>query len=710
MLFAALLAPKGVLSRLLAAGLVAWGQVVLLCEVLSERRQIGPIGFLAGSAVLCVVALSAWSLVGRPSPLPRLPETARSVRRFVVRHPWLGAFAAALALAWAVNAGWACLYEPLDGDANAYHLPRAYYWTTLGTARHFPTSDYRLTQMPPNSSFLAAWVLAGARRFPGLHLFQAVAGLALGGAAAGLARLAGSGRPAALFAGALVLTFPVVVLQMGTPQNDLLVAAAGTAAVYFGARALLDPAEHPWRAAACFGLAGGLAAGTKLTAAFLAPGLALALAAAALARRAPGRIRALLWLGAGAIAGLTLFAAYNAVLNAREFGNPVAAEASFSHFYEDRPAARAGRIAVAARYLRVMPAATPDAGRAAFGPLAFVLGAGAPIVLVGASRAWMRTREATALVRAALVLASAAYAAAFLAAAPPFFPEGARFFVPAAVVLAAAVFPPLFFERGPGRAASATLGVIGLVAAAFLTRSGPDRVRFGAYRDPRFAGAVREPVMASLCRTLPASFPAGARLGIVSEYNDTVFHLFRALPGFDFVPVDEREVPRLVRSGAIAAAIVGEFRGAGGQGVTKPGLAVPRNVIHVPDAGRFFREHPEQFCLTAYPLGTGVSFRMTIDRKGVWSSGSILIRLPAGLARAAGPRALLSLPIGGAVPEDVTASCGEVRLPARAAGHVLLVPIPAACVSDRVFIDLTLARPPGGPPLPVQGEARLDPS
>ncbi len=607
MLFGAVLAPKGVVSRLLAAGLVAWGQVVLLCEVLSELHGIGAVGFLAGSAALCLAALAVWVVGGRPSPLPRLPEAAKAARHFAGSHPWLGAFTAALALVWAVNAGWACLYEPLDGDANAYHLPRAYYWTTLGTARHFPTSDYRLTQMPPDSSFLAAWVLAGARRFPGLHLFQAVAGLALGCSAAGLARLAGAGRPGALFSGALVLTFPVVVLEMGTPQNDLLVAAAGTAAVYFGTRALLDPSEHPWRAASCFGLAGGLAAGTKLTAAFLAPGLAVALVAAALARRAPGRGRALLWLVAGAVSGVALLAAYNAVLNAREFGNPVAAAAGFSHFYSDRPDARAGRIDVAARYLRAMPSATPDAGRAAFGPLAFVLGVGAPIVLVGASLAWTRRREASALVCAALVLAAAAYAATFLAAAPPFFPEGPRFFVPAAVVLAAAVFPPLFFERGAGRAASAILGLVGIVAAAFLTRSGPDRVRFGAYRDPHFADAVHEPVMAALCRTLPAGFPRGTRLGIVSEYNDTVFHLFRALPEFDFLPVDERDVPRLVRSGAITAAIVGEFRGAGGQGVTKPGVAVPRNVVYVAEPGRFFREHPDQFL--SRPIRSRRAFR-----------------------------------------------------------------------------------------------------
>jgi hypothetical protein len=676
--------------------------------VLSEAHALHARGFLAGHAVLLAAAFAVWELAGRPAPIPPLGQLARCRRTFVWDHPWLAAFAAAVGLVVAVNAGWSFHYEPLDGDANAYHLPRAYYWTTLGTARHFPTSDYRLTQMPPDASFLVAWVLAFSRGFRGLHLFQTAAGVALGAAAAALARLSGARRPAALFAGLLVLTLPVVVLQMGTAQNDLLVAAAGVTVVFFGMCALLDTGGEAVRAGACFGLAVGLALGTKLTVAFLAPDLLLALVALAAMRRASGRLRALSALAAWAAGGFLLLGAYNAVLNVRESGNPLAAKEGFSHFYEDRPEARASRLANAARYVRVLPGASPEGGRAAFGPLAFVLVGLAPFAAAGSLVDWRRRGRVDSLVRVALVFLAFAYPAAYFAANPPFFPEGARYFVSAAVLLGAAAFPLLYADAGARRAVTVATAVVALAVAGELTRSGPDGVRRGAYREARFDDGLREDVMSELARRLPECFPPGSRLGIVAEYNDTVFHLFRALPEYDFVPVSEGDVPRLVREGRIAAAVVGEFRNAAGQGVTKPGLAVPRNVLHVADPARFYREHPDGFGLSGSAADGRLSFRLAIDREGIWAGDSFLLRLPTGLARAAGNGVALMLPAGTIPPEGVTVSCASASTPARASANGLELPIPAACVNgDRVFADFTLTRPPGGAVLRLKGEALL---
>lgn len=707
-LFGAALPLRGAVDRILAVGLLAWAQVVVLCEVLSEAHALNARGFLAGHAILLAAALGVLRWTGRPARLPTSRESAASVRTVVRRHPWLAAFAVAAGLVVLANAGWSFLYEPLDGDANAYHLPRAYYWTTLGTARHFPASDYRLTQMPPDSSFLAAWVLAFSRGFRGLHLFQTAAGLALGVAAAGLARLAGARPAAAFLAGLLVLLFPVVVLQMGTAQNDLLVAAAGVAAVFFGLRALLDSGRESVCAGACFGLAAGLAFGTKLTAAFLVPGLLLTLLALAAAREPPGRLRALIALGTWATGGFLLLGAYNAVLNARELGSPIAGTEGFSHFYGDRPEAGASRLANAARYVRILPNVSPDGGRAAFGPLALVLVGLAPFAAAGSAVDWWRRKRVDGLVRTALVFLAFAYPATFFAARPPFFPEGARYLVPAAVLLGAAVFPLLYADAGARWGVTVAAAVTALGVGVGLTLSGPDGVRKQAYRDARFEDGLNESVMSELARGLPACFPPGSRIGIAAEYNDTVFHLFRALPAYDFVPVSEGDVPRLVREGRIAAAIVGEFRNAAGQGVTKPGFAVPRNVLHVADPVRFFGDHPDGFALSASAAEGRLSFRLKIDRTGTWTGESFLLRVPTGLVRAAGTDAALTLPVGAVAPEGVTVSCAGVSVPARASGRVLEIPIPRRCVNeDRVFTDLTLTRPPGGTDLRLGGEALL---
>jgi hypothetical protein len=708
LLFGAVLSPRGAASRVLAVALAAWAQVVVLCEVLSEAHALHARGFLAGHAVLLAAALAVWELAGRPAPLPTPRESAVSVGEFMRGHPWLAAFAVAAGLVVLTNVGWSFLYEPLDGDANAYHLPRAYYWTMLGTARHFPASDYRLTQMPPDSSFLEAWVFGFSRGFRGLHLFQAVAGLGLGVGAAGLARLAGARRSAAFFAGLLVLAFPVVVLQMGTAQNDLLVAAAGVAAVFFGVRALLDSGRESVGAGACFGLAAGLAFGTKLTTAFLVPGLLVSLLALAALNETPGRLRKLTALGAWAAGGIVLLGAYNAVLNARESGNPFAAREGFSHFYEDRPEARASRLANAARYVRILPSASPDGGRTAFGPLAFVLAALAPLAVVRSALDWRRGRRIEGGVRATLVFTALAYPMAFFATGPPFYPEGARFFVPAAVLMGAAAFPLIYADTGARTYAAAAVALLALGDAGRTARSGPDGVRKQAYRDARFDDGLCEDVMSDLARRLPACFPPGSRLGIAAEYNDTVFHLFRALPAFDFVPVSESDVPRLVREGRIAAAVVGEFRNAAGQGVTKPGLAVPRNILYVADPVRFYREHPDGFGLSGSVADGAVAFRITVDRTGIWAGDSFLLRIPTGLVRAVGEDAVLTLPVGAPAPEGVTVSCAGVTGAVRSSTKDLEIPIPAPCVDDdRVFADLTLTRPPGGADLRLEGEARL---
>ena len=160
LLLRAVAGPRGVAGRLLFLWLLAYAEVVLVSEVLSELRLIGAAGYLAGHVVLGLAAYAGWRRAGSPPLLVPAREAAAAVLRFVKGHRGASLFAGIVGVLSVVNLAFPFLYPILNGDANAYHLPRAYYWTTLGTARHFPAADFRMNEMPPDPSFVYAWILS----------------------------------------------------------------------------------------------------------------------------------------------------------------------------------------------------------------------------------------------------------------------------------------------------------------------------------------------------------------------------------------------------------------------------------------------------------------------------------------------------------------------------------------------------------------------
>ncbi len=689
LLGAAALRPTGLPSRLLALWLLAYGQVVLLAEVLSELRLLGRGGFLAGQAVFVGLAAYAWSRAGRPRPLAFAGEAARAALSGARRHRALALFALGVGVLALANLGFPFLYPPLNGDANAYHLPRAFYWLELGTARHFPTSDFRMTQMPPDPSFVLAWVLALSGAFQGLNVPQWLAALALACAVAGLSRLAGFARSASLFPALVVLCLPAVVVQTGSAQTELVTAAVASAAVLFGFRAILS--ERPARADLfLFGTASGLALGTKLTVLFLVPGLALAMAALAAARPRGERlapVRALLLSGA---VGFLALGAYNAVLNLLDFGNPVASRQAVAltsaelppwrfdqgtnvvrYLYqaldwpglsrsEDSPLPRAGRAAFEAvahaigldlrldtdAAVLASSRSVPDEDRSGFGPIGFLVLVAAPFAAVAALLRLRRERTRISLARAALLVASLAWLPCFLAVDQPWSAQRVRYFLVFLPIVAAATVPAVAGGSRLRRALAAGTGALSLVVATGVTLAGPGGIRGGAYREPGFEARLREEVVTALARDLPAWFPGGSVFGVVSEHNDTLFHLFRALPQFRFRPVSEEEIGPLLAKGEIAAALVGQFRRESGQGITRPAVPLPRNAVLTADPARFYREHPRQYRLVVREGDAGLAAFLPLSRPLSWTAtGPLELRLPAGLVAAAGPHPALLLPV-----------------------------------------------------------------
>jgi len=750
MLVRARLGTRGLVSALLGIWLLFYAQVVLLAEVLSEAHALGRAGFVVGHLLLLGLSVWVWRSGGRPPAGFSWRTVAADVMGFVRDRPAVSLFAAAILLLGAANMAWAFRYPPLAGDSNAYHLPRAYYWLQLATARHFPTSDFRMTEMPPNPSFVFLWILSLTKGFRGLHLPQASAAFAVAIAVVGVSRLAGFGRGAALFAGAMTLTFPMVLVQMASAQTDLLAAATGLCALYFGLKSLW-PGPTEGSDAILFGVAVGLGLGTKLTLLFLLPGLGCGLLLVALVS-GNGAWRRLGRLVAAATIGFALFGAYNYVLNVLDFGRPVASRTGWELVYAPRPAWQYDRVGNAFRYFdqildepglgtdgsllpRLQDRAFRVAGRilqvnvdfgtegatvraarfapteeeSGFGPAGFLVVLAAPVCLLAAAWAVARGGCPTGrAIEAAVLVTGFGWPAAFLVANQPWSSSHVRYFLCFVPILSAVVFPRLVGRSSFRRLLPAVLAALSLFVAAAVIRAGPGGVRRGAWRDQNFGAALKEEVITSLVGSLPASFPAGATLGVASEFNDVVFHLFRSLPAFRFVPVAEEQIPALLRAGRIEGALVGQFRNERGQAITRPGIPLPRNVLVTADPTGFFREHPVQYGLS---FEGGQKADLPIGEAKTWAEGSSHFRLAAGPIQALGSNVDLVLPVDRDLTsrDGIAASCSGLGLRVQAAGQELRLSIPESTArTEHLWLDVLLTRASGSAGITVRGHARLE--
>ena len=264
---------RGLAAALLAAYLLAAAEVVGLTLGLSLFHAVGGPGYLVGEAVVAAVVFPVWRRLGRP-----LPSRPVVDRRTLARHPLLVALGLVVGLTLAFELFLALVAPPNNWDSMTYHLARAAAWYQHGSIGYLPGANTeRLNIFPPNAEIATLYTLALAHGDRLAALPQYLAGLACLLACYALARRLGFSRSSSLFAALLLGSLSQVVLQATTTQNDLIVASFVAAAAVF----VLDGSR---RGLALAGLAVGLAVGTKTTALFALPLLAL-LALGTLRRR-----------------------------------------------------------------------------------------------------------------------------------------------------------------------------------------------------------------------------------------------------------------------------------------------------------------------------------------------------------------------------------------------------------------------------------------
>lgn len=305
------------LCVLLALVVLCSAQVVLAVEALSLIHA------LSGPALLALhlaVALGLLAVGLRPAP-PRAKERARALWSwFLALRPRA---VPALALVTPA-AGLVLLYlvltvPPNNGDSMTYHLPRALTYLQQRSLDAYTTPDLRETVFPANSEILILWQLALWPAEATAGLVHLLAWAASGLAVFGLARQLGNPAAPSAFAGLAFMSFPAVVLQASTTQNDLLTACFLLCVLFFVAEACAAPRADVG-ALLLAGLAMGLAVGTKTTALFALPGFAPWVLAWLPGKRTD-RTKRVLLVSASCGLGIVLLGAYFYVQNVRRFGH-----------------------------------------------------------------------------------------------------------------------------------------------------------------------------------------------------------------------------------------------------------------------------------------------------------------------------------------------------------------------------------------------------
>jgi hypothetical protein len=278
-------------SFVLGAYLVAWAELVAVVLGLSAFSAVRVWPLAGAFAGIFAAALLYWYIVGAPRP-PAFRQGVRSIAR-ALHDPPLAILGALAAIVFLYAAALGILTPQNEWDALTYHLARAALWAQQGRVGYIPNLiDVRLNSNPPNAEIgqLAALILNGNERL--VWLPQLGSTMAIGMAVFGIGRSIGGHIGEALFGVLVVATLPLVVLQLSSALNDLVVAAFFTIAVYFG----LGVGRRTGAAAA---IALALGFGTK----FSAPLLLMIFALVVIASRRRPVLETAAISTAGALAG-----------------------------------------------------------------------------------------------------------------------------------------------------------------------------------------------------------------------------------------------------------------------------------------------------------------------------------------------------------------------------------------------------------------------
>jgi Dolichyl-phosphate-mannose-protein mannosyltransferase len=309
-------------AYLLALYLFVWANVVLGGELLGLFQLLFPGSALGFEALLALAAVFAWLKCGKPSLLgPLKPAGLDFWRKFPALRdcPPLWLLGIGIGAVYLIGAVTILIVPPNNYDSMTYHLARVGYWIQHHSVLTWPTANLRQTSSPMNAELGLLWTIQlwGTDQLAGFVQWLAVP-FAMA-AIFGIARLMGARITQGIFAGLVWATFPEIIFQSTSAQNDLVTSAFFIIMVYLLA---LGMRSGDKKILLLSSLAMGLALGAKVTVPFMLPGMAVWLVMLWIQGGRKG-FRSLLVWGLGSLAAFLLFGAFTYAQNILVYHTPV---------------------------------------------------------------------------------------------------------------------------------------------------------------------------------------------------------------------------------------------------------------------------------------------------------------------------------------------------------------------------------------------------
>ncbi len=328
-----------------ALALVFQAQCVLIGKLLASVDRLGHVGYwLLAEAILLGLAFAVWLQRGAFGFAGLIRFSRRDLNREAEGLAWLWPATVVMAVV-AVGVYTLLLVATLmvpqnmDDVLTAY-LPRIGYWIESNDFSPYHTSTYNSVQVsyPINAQIppLRSIVLSDGLHFVGLD--QWVAAVISGVAVYGLALATKARRLQAAFVSLAWMLTPAVIGQAGIMLTDMVSVAGLLMVLLFGILGWRE--EKAWMLVAS-SLSLALLVGSKQTAFFALPGVALVVLAAFL--KSENRRRWIAW-GLGTVPLMLWCGIDRYFLNWRFFGHPLGDEQSFSLFAAEANLSLLGRF------------------------------------------------------------------------------------------------------------------------------------------------------------------------------------------------------------------------------------------------------------------------------------------------------------------------------------------------------------------------------
>lgn len=315
-----LLKPRNFLTAFIYGILLSFAQIISITQLLSLFEAFRPLPFLTTQLLILIATFFYWYKNGKPLCKLTPFKTFQRIFRSIKQDNALIIMGFGFVFFLLISGFLATIMDITSGDGAIYHVARSFYWVVNSSLQHFETSQVRMLAFPINSEILYAWLILFKHNAIGIALFSFIGFITTISALFGLMNTYSINRR--LWVIFLVSSFSSVLVQASGTETDIIIAALILSSMFLFKESLKHNEKTNLYIAS---LAYAIALGTKTTAAFLIPAVAIFFCYHSYLKLKKDFYKPLLkFIGFGII-NFIIFSSYNYILNIMSFGNPLGA-------------------------------------------------------------------------------------------------------------------------------------------------------------------------------------------------------------------------------------------------------------------------------------------------------------------------------------------------------------------------------------------------